>query len=168
MNILKQIYEIYEYLFYRTYIWQLRLWGEKRSPEVAGLLLPTSLFTFVFVGPIVGVLHSLEVPNNEELGILLAVIFTFVAHRLFIINGQYLSIADKYRNETKEKQRQRMKLVWIFLAINLIWVIFCIFLFIKVIPPPSNADTSNKNPSPEYIEMLKRYKRPTSTIEYKQ
>ena len=45
--------------------------------------------------------------------------------------------------------------VWIFLAINLIWVIFCIFLFIKVIPPPSNADTSNKNPSPEYIEMLK-------------
>ena len=61
MNILKQIYEIYEYLFYRTYIWQLRLWGEKRSPEVAGLLLPTSLFTFVFVGPIVGVLHSLEV-----------------------------------------------------------------------------------------------------------
>lgn len=55
MNILKQIYEIYEYLFYRTYIWQLRLWGEKRSPEVAGLLLPTSLFTFVFVGPIVGV-----------------------------------------------------------------------------------------------------------------
>ena len=46
-------------------------------------------------------------------------------------------------------------LLWIFLAINLIWVIFCIFLFIKVIPPPSNADTSNKNPSPEYIEMLK-------------
>ena len=70
MNILKQIYEIYEYLFYRTYIWQLRLWGEKRSPEVAGLLLLTSLFTFVFVGPIVGVLHSLEVQNNEELGIL--------------------------------------------------------------------------------------------------
>lgn len=103
------IYEIYEYLFYRTYIWQLRLWGEKRLPEVAGLLLPTSLFTFVFVGPIVGVLHSLEVPNNEELGILLAVIFTFVAHRLFISDGQYLSIADKYRNETKEKQRQRMK-----------------------------------------------------------
>lgn len=61
-----------------------------------------------------------------------------------------------------------MKQVWIFLAINFIWVIFCIFLFIKVIPPPSNADTSNKNPSPEYIEMLKRYKRPTSTIEYKQ
>ena len=83
MSILKQIYEIYEYLFYRTYIWQLRLWGEKRSPEVAGLLLPTSLFTFVFVGPIVGVLHSLEVQNNEELGILLAVIFTFAAHRLF-------------------------------------------------------------------------------------
>ena len=49
MNILKQIYEIYEYLFYRTYIWQLRLWGEKRSPEVAGLLLPTSLFTFVLL-----------------------------------------------------------------------------------------------------------------------
>ena len=152
---IEEIYEIYEYLFYRTYIWQFRLWGEKRSPEVAGLLLPTSLFTFVFVGPIVGVLHSLEVPNNEELGILLAVIFTFVAHRLFISDGQYLSIADKYRNETKEKQRQRMKQVWIFLAINLIWVIFCIFLFIKVIPPPSNADTSNKNPSPEYIEMLK-------------
>lgn len=84
MNILKQIYEIYEYLFYRTYIWQLRLWGEKRSPEVAGLLLPTSLFTFVFVGPIVGVLHSLEVQNNEELGILLAVIFTFAAHRLLL------------------------------------------------------------------------------------
>ena len=74
---------------------------------------------------------------------------------LFISDGQYLSIADKYRNETKEKQRQRMKQVWIFLAINLIWVIFCIFLFIEVIPPPSNADTSNKNPSPEYIEMLK-------------
>ena len=87
MNILKQIYEIYEYLFYRTYIWQLRLWGEKRSPEVAGLLLPTSLFTFVFVGPIVGVLHSLEVQNNEELGILLAVIFTFAAHRLFVSDG---------------------------------------------------------------------------------
>lgn len=104
------------------------MWGEKRLPEVAGLLLPTSLFTFVFVGPIVGVLHSLEVPNNEELGILLAVIFTFVAHRLFISDGQYLSIADKYRNETKEKQRQRMKQVWIFLAINLIWVIFLTIL----------------------------------------
>jgi hypothetical protein len=75
---------------------------KKRSPEVAGLLLPTSLFTFVFVGPIVGVLHSLEVQNNEELGILLAVIFTFAAHRLFVSDGQYLSIADKYRNETKE------------------------------------------------------------------
>ena len=113
------------------------------------------MFTFVFVCPIVGVLHSFEVQNNEELGILLAVIFTFAAHRLFVSDGRYLSIADKYRNETKEKQRQRMKQVWIFLAINLIWVIFCIFLFIKVIPPPSNADTSNKNPSPEYIEMLK-------------
>ncbi len=53
MNILKQINEIYEYLLYRTNIWQLRLWGEKRLPEVAGLLLPTSLFTFVFVGPLV-------------------------------------------------------------------------------------------------------------------
>lgn len=114
MLFIEEIYEIYEYLFYRTYIWQLRLWGEKRSPEVAGLLLPTSLFTFVFVGPIVGVLHSLEVQNNEELGILLAVIFTFAAHRLFVSDGRYLSIADKYRNETKEKQRQRMKQVWIF------------------------------------------------------
>ncbi len=67
--------------------------GEKRLPEVAGLLLPTSLFTLFLLDPIVGVLHSLEVPNNEELGILLAVIFTFVAHRLFISDGQYLSIA---------------------------------------------------------------------------
>jgi hypothetical protein len=155
MKILKQIYEIYEYLFYRTYIWQLRLWGEKNSPEIAGLLLPTSLFTFVFVGPIVGLLHSLEVPNNEELGVLLAVIFTFVAYRLFVNDERYLFIADKYRNETKERQRQRMRQVWIFLAMNLVWVIFCIFLFIRVIPPPSNVDTSNKNPPLEYIEMLK-------------
>ena len=129
--------------------------GRKAVARSSRVITTDLMFTFVFVGPIVGVLHSLEVPNNEELGILLAVIFTFVAHRLFISDGQYLSIADKYRNETKEKQRQRMKQVWIFLAINLIWVIFCIFLFIKVIPPPSNADTSNKNPSPEYIEMLK-------------
>lgn len=162
MKIFRQIYDIYEYLFYRTYVWQLRLWGEERSPEVAGLLLPTSLFTFVFIGPIVGTLHTLEVPNNEGISLLLAVIFAFVSYRLFVSDGRYLSIADKYRNETKEKQRQRMRQVWIFLIINFIWVIFCLFLFIKVIPTPSNTDTSNKKPSSEYIEMLKeiRERRP--------
>ena len=129
--------------------------GRKAVARSSRVITTDFIVYFCFCWPNIGVLHSLEVPNNEELGILLAVIFTFVAHRLFISDGQYLSIADKYRNETKEKQRQRMKQVWIFLAINLIWVIFCIFLFIKVIPPPSNADTSNKNPSPEYIEMLK-------------
>lgn len=129
--------------------------GRKAVARSSRVITTDLIVYFCFCCPIVGVLHSLEVQNNEELGILLAVIFTFAAHRLFVSDGRYLSIADKYRNETKEKQRQRMKQVWIFLAINLIWVIFCIFLFIKVIPPPSNADTSNKNPSPEYIEMLK-------------
>lgn len=88
--------------------------GRKAVARSSRVITTDLIVYFCFVGPIVGVLHSLEVQNNEELGILLAVIFTFAAHRLFVSDGRYLSIADKYRNETKEKQRQRMKQVWIF------------------------------------------------------
>ncbi len=63
----------------------------------------------------------------------MAVIFTFVAHRLFISDGQYLSIADKYRNETKEKQRQHEASLD-FLAINLIWGNILHLLIHQVIP----------------------------------
>ena len=129
--------------------------GRKAVARSSRVITTDLIVYFCFCWPNSWSITFIGSTNNEELGILLAVIFTFAAHRLFVSDGRYLSIADKYRNETKEKQRQRMKQVWIFLAINLIWVIFCIFLFIKVIPPPSNADTSNKNPSPEYIEMLK-------------
>lgn len=125
----------------------LSLLGYAVPVESFGIGLFVILFAYLIIE------YNVQLLSHEKFKIAMNMLHT--AHRLFISDGQYLSIADKYRNETKEKQRQRMKQVWIFLAINLIWVIFCIFLFIKVIPPPSNADTSNKNPSPEYIEMLK-------------
>ena len=95
------------------HIWQLRLWGESGPISSRGYYYrPHCLLLFCW--PNSWSITFIEVQNNEELGILLAVIFTFAAHRLFVSDGRYLSIADKYRNETKEKQRQRMKQVWIF------------------------------------------------------
>ena len=102
--------------------------GRKAVARSSRVITTDLIVYFCFCWPNSWSITFIGVQNNEELGILLAVIFTFAAHRLFVSDGRYLSIADKYRNETKEKQRQRMKQVWIFLAINLIWVILLYLL----------------------------------------
>ena len=64
-----------------------------------------------------------------------------------------MKIVRKYEKETKYERRRRTKQVWLLILITVIWLV--VFTGIVYFVFSHSSNSLYKNPSPEYIEMLK-------------
>ena len=162
MKLFKYISGIYEYMFYRVYIRRRKLWDRAPwlrtwSPEMTASLVPLILFSIAFVLPLLFVfLHFLNIHNNNILAIIYLATYLFAddfTNRFFLNKGNYLKIVRKSEKETKYERRRRTKQVWLLILITVIWLV--VFTGIVYFVFPHSSNSLYKNPSPEYIEMLK-------------
>ena len=162
MRLFKYLSVIYEYMFYRVYIRRRKLWDRAPwlrtwSPEMRASLVPLMLFSIAFVLPLLFLfLHLLDIHNNTILVIISSVMYFIVddfTDRFFLNKGNYLGIVRKYESENKYERKHRTKQVWILVLITVLWLVVftCIVYFVF----PHSSNSLYKNPSSEYIEMLK-------------
>lgn len=133
MKYLKKTCQIYEYAFYRTYIWQKKLWGQNSAPEIASLLTPSLLVSMNILIPLLLVLNiiltffcninstAITTPVFQTAGILIFVSLYF----LFVSKGKYLKIEQKYKRENKEQKRKGTRLIWSFILLSLLEFLIC-------------------------------------------
>jgi protein-S-isoprenylcysteine O-methyltransferase Ste14 len=122
--------EAYEYFFYRTYKWQLDMFGEDNSPQFAGILANSmcvffNLFTLlVAFQTITG--WKMHVGNAYAL--LAGIIILVLNYFLLIHNGRFLRIVEKFNAESETDRNRRTVWCWIyFLATHVIFFGFIAF-----------------------------------------
>lgn len=109
---------LYDYLFYRTYARNMRLWKGGEFPKHLGLAAVSLFMSFnlMIVG---GILDIMGVPVfATEIG---RWIFVGVCAIVFFINdsrilksGRYLELVEKYKDEPKSRRRRNAFLLWLY------------------------------------------------------
>ncbi|NOZ34396.1 MAG: hypothetical protein GXO80_03750 [Chlorobi bacterium] len=128
--------EIYNYLYYRIYEWQLRLHGKENLPEYLasiGVSLFISLQIAIFFYMMNDILlyfsfiHKIIV-IPQILIIIFMLLIIFIGLFIFIPKRKYLKFIIKYRNDDiKTKKRNFLKLK-ITISIHIFLLIFFIVI----------------------------------------
>ena len=127
---------MYEYLFYRTYRWQKRLWGESSAPEMAGLFAPSMLAVMNILYPIWLVTNMIlvcffRVYLVEEVTTLFKIMAIFVCgyfYFSFVSAAKYSKIEKKYIKESVEIRKNNNRKIWLYLFFSLLFYVFCMVM----------------------------------------
>lgn len=130
MNLVKKIWNTYNYLLYRIYIWQKRINGKDSAPEIAACSLPGVMILGSFFIPFLCLIDYIGI----EIGIIpyfIAIIFALFL--MFYSKSNINMLEKKYENETIFERKQRTKEMWILIGGTFIWII----IFVLLITEPS-------------------------------
>ncbi len=127
---------MYEYLFYRTYRWQKRLWGESSAPEMAGLFAPSMLAVMNILYPIWLVTNMIlvcffRVYLVEEVTTLFKIMAIFVCgyfYFSFVSAAKYSKIEKKYIKESVETRKNNNRKIGLYLFFSLLFFVFCMVM----------------------------------------
>lgn len=125
---------IYRYLYYRLYSWNLKTWGEKDIPQW-NALFGVSFMMFLNLG-LLGLLLQLlgvniflrdELPKKE---LVIIMISLFVLNYfLFVHKGNYRSIVKELKKEPPEKRRANTILIWLYVILSFaLFVLSAVFI----------------------------------------
>ena len=136
MKYLRSLYYMYEYLFYRTYRWQKRLWGESSAPEMAGLFVPSMLAVMNILYPIWLVTNMIlvcffRVYLVEEVTTLFKIMAIFVCgyfYFSFVSAAKYSKIEKKYIKESVEIRKNNNRKIGLYLFFSLLFFVFCMVM----------------------------------------
>ena len=128
--------KLYEYLYYRLYQWQLKLYGKEDVPEYTALLgvaLIMGLHSFTLYAYMVNSLIHLDyldsfitIPTIFIIGIFF--IFIAINYPWFIYKNRYLKIVKKYENENKRKRQKKLFVLWIFVLFSFFILFLSLFI----------------------------------------
>ena len=116
MNLVKKIWNTYNYLLYRIYIWQKRINGKDSAPEIAARSLPGVMILGSFFIPFLCLI--------DYIGIEIGIIYS---------KSNINMLEKRYENETIFERKQRTKEMWILIGGTFIWII----IFVLLITEPS-------------------------------
>ncbi|QQS42735.1 MAG: hypothetical protein IPM63_07325 [Acidobacteriota bacterium] len=107
---IKSIWDAYQYLFYRIYIWQLYLFGKDDVPEFTALvgnsvLLGFNLLTLVTVYQVVAG-HTFRI--DYEYPILGVLLIYLVNYFLLIRGNKTQAIVDRFSSEGEGQRKRRL------------------------------------------------------------
>ena len=125
MKCLNQIYDIYDYLYYRLYSWHLKKWKGWYGPEIAALFGPGILIS-LNIGPLIIVAidyFGSESLRNSDYVIVVASIFIIFSYLLYIFNNRYLLILQKYRKEDKGKLKKKNIDMWLYIGGSILFAV---------------------------------------------
>jgi hypothetical protein len=80
---------IYKYIFYRTYVWQLKLWGAKDVPEFKAMLVVwfvilCNIFTFALLLQVFGLISVFGLSKS-----FLLIVFTIQGYYKGVRKGKF-------------------------------------------------------------------------------
>ncbi|NOT49249.1 MAG: hypothetical protein HOP17_16080 [Acidobacteria bacterium] len=104
----------YKYLFYRTYIWQLRMFGRRNNPEFLGILANSLCVFFNLLTLLAGFqIITGHTFRTEKLfaivGMLLLLGFNYI---FFLHNGKMRLILAEFAGETENQKKRGGILCW--------------------------------------------------------
>jgi len=117
-----KILDAYKYLFYRIYIYYMRLFGDSWGPHESaylnsGVLVYVNLVSLVFI--IDGFLGLDFISYMANIKLLIAVlnliVIEIVSYFIFIKGGKYLEIKKRFDRESNEERKRKTK--WVLLYI---------------------------------------------------
>lgn len=130
------MYDFFEYIYYRIYKWQLSWFGESWDPEFKAVVGVTSLqfFNTFIILIIIEVIFQVKIIFSFDypkiVGVLYGFILIIINYFLYMRRGKYLEIEKKYRNKSKNKLKNKSRLMWCYVGTILLFpVLFLIDAF---------------------------------------
>lgn len=130
------MYSFFEYLYYKIYKWQLSWFGESWDPEfkaVVGIAILQSFTSLIIliIAEIIFKVHIIFAYKYPKLlGAFYYFILMFISYLLYMRKGKYLEIEKKYRNKSKNKLKNKSRLMWCYVGTILLFpVLFLIDAF---------------------------------------
>ena len=130
-KVTRPVCDIYEYLYYRLYNWQLNLWKGKYAPEISALFGPGVLISLNIGVPIIACINCFgsESLRNSDYVVVVTSIIVIFPYLFFILNNRFLLILQKYKKENKEQRKKRTIEVWIYIICSILFaVLFTIIM----------------------------------------
>jgi len=125
--------ELFKYLYYRLYIWNLKTWGVVDAPHWNALLGVTFMmyFNLLFIAFVLEIfnVHIIirdEIPKKEAVA--LYFILIGINYFQFVHKEKYKKIAQKLKKETPQKRRRNTVLLWLYVVLSFVLLAFCAIL----------------------------------------
>lgn len=126
---MKKILRGYQYLFYRVYMWQLRLWGKSCSPEISALcainfLILANFLTFMQITQIVTGYNYQSIHLSTIQGLFLLTVFMAILCKIFLRKNKYLIFIKEFEREKKISSIRGSILIWCYIISTIALLIF--------------------------------------------
>jgi uncharacterized membrane protein len=119
-------YNVYKYLYYRVYAWNLKKWGESDMPQFSALFL---VLIFMFMNTM-SILTAVEIlaggsliedQSSEQL-ILggLALTISLTSYFLLVHRGKYKRIVADFCDESVTQRRVGLAAIWVYITSSFI------------------------------------------------
>jgi hypothetical protein len=119
---------LYKYIYYRLYSWNLRAWGKNDVPHW-NALFGVSFMMSLNLGIIAGVIDIIGLPIfKEKTPIIEILIFSFTVLVLnyfwLVYKNRYKKIYRKFKNESKNQRFRNTILLWLYVVMSFVIVSF--------------------------------------------
>ena len=125
---------LYRYLFYRIYSWNLRKWGEQDIPQWKAMISVSFMMfiNFCSLGMLIEIfgLGRFLIEPTPKVAIAIIMLTLFIINYFqYIYNGKYLDISKIYENETSHKRTINALLLWLYVIVSFaIGIVFALIL----------------------------------------
>ena len=125
MKYLNKICDIYEYLYYRLYNWQINLWKGKYSPEISALFGPAMLSIINIGVPIILIIDSFDLGKvgDYDNSTIIGLFFSWINYYLFIRNHKYLRIYQKYKKESRKERKKNTRRMVLYILFSMLFAL---------------------------------------------
>ncbi len=112
---------IYKYIFYRTYKWQLKIYGDKDIPEFKALfavsiIVLCNIFTIGLSLQMLGLVRVTGLSKTTI--ILVSIAVAIVLYLLFVRREKYKTIVWEFKDENLKRRFINSSIMYIFIAIS--------------------------------------------------
>jgi hypothetical protein len=115
--------DVFKYLYYRLYSWNLKTWGESDFPQWNALygvsfmmFLNLNLLGLILQFFDINIFLRNELPIKELVFIMLCIII--INYFLFIHKGNFRIMVKELKNESLERRRKNTILIWLYVIIS--------------------------------------------------
>lgn len=129
------IFEAYQYLFYRIYVWQLSMFGEQNDPKFVGMIcnsmfLGVNLLTLVVIFKII---TSYKFRIEEGYAVIGMLLLYIINYFLLLYDNKSKAIIAKFSKESEIQRKRRTIWCWVYvIATHLLF-----FVSVMILSPQS-------------------------------
>jgi hypothetical protein len=128
--------DLYKYLYYRLYSWNLNTWGENDLPQW-NALFGVSFMMFINIGIVAGIIDifglNIFIEDTPKIEILVfGFLILFINYFWLVHNGKYKKIAKLYNKESKNIRLRNTILLWLYVLVSFVIISFVAILSGKI------------------------------------